>query len=185
MKGTLHARALQRAAELKGGAKPLALHLGVSESRLALWLDAKATLPPQVFDKVLDVLLDADVAALKAGAPVRVLVVDDDASGAYGLARIVRQLGYSVEIAGSGEAGLEMARRLRPEVVFVDLRMPGIDGVELAGKLRAEGLGTHVIAATAYRSELEHARTVGARFDAHFIKPIDQRALEGLLAALH
>lgn len=187
----LHTKALQRAAQIKGGADALATHLNVSSAALLLWMQGKATLPAAVFEKVLDVLLEGDVAELTGAAhtaakpPVRVLVVDDDASGAYGLAYAIRQLGHPVEIASDGPSALEAARRLRPDIIFLDLRMPGMDGVEIAHLLRAEGLGTHIIAATAYQSELERERTVAAGFDAHVVKPLEGESLQKLLTRLH
>ena len=137
---------------------------------------------------MLDLLLDSDVVALGGGRPAesksatRVLVVDDDASGAYGLARILRQLGHSVETAYDGPSALELARLFRPQVVFLDLRMPGMHGVELAQLLRAEGLGSHIVAATAFPAELE--RVHAARFDAQVLKPVEAGSLQKLLAEL-
>lgn len=184
----LHLKALQRAAKIKGGPDALAICLGVPGSTLMLWLNDKARLPAAMFEKVLDVLLEGDVAELTgtapAKAPVRVLVVDDDASGAYGLAHALRQLGHPVEIAADGPSAIEIARRLRPHIIFLDLRLPGMDGVEIARLLRAEGLGTHIVAATAYRSELERARTIEAGFDAHVVKPLEGASLQELLTSL-
>ena len=184
----LYRKTLERAAELKGGNEALATHLGVPESTLMLWLSEKARVPAAAFEKALDVLLEGDVAQLTGTAParppVRVLVVDDDASGAYGLAHAIRQLGHPVEIASDGPSAIEAARRLRPHIVFMDLRMPGMDGVEIARLLRAEGLGTHIVAATAYRSELERERTVNAGFDAHVVKPLEGESLQELLTSL-
>lgn len=191
MNNQLNARALRRAAELKGGNEPFAAFLGVSHETLLLWLKGKANVPAQYFDKVLDVLLDGDVASLTGAAPVplkdaaRVLVVDDNPGGAYGLARALRQLGHPVEVAHDGPTAIELARRLRPEIVFLDLRLPGMDGVEIARLLKAEGLGTHIVAATAFPSELQRERTVAAGFDAHVVKPLEPASLEKLLTDLH
>lgn len=190
MKHQLSARALRRAAELKGGNEALAAFLGVSHETLLLWMKGKASMPQQHFDKVVDVLLDGDVASLAGAATApptdaaRVLVVDDDPGGAYGLARALRQLGHPVEIANDGPTALELARRLRPDIVFLDLRMPGMDGVEIARLLKAEGLGTHIVAATAFPSELQQQRTAAAGFDAHVIKPLEVSSLEKLLTGL-
>ena len=179
-----------RAVELKGGADKLATHLGVPLSTLQLWLTDKATLPRQVLDKVIDVMLEGDIAALSgtppasAKAPPRVLVVDDDVSGAYGLARVIQQLGYPVETASDGPTAMKIARRFRPEVIFLDLRMPGMDGVEIARLLKAEGIGSRIVAATTYQSELENKRTVKAGFYAHVVKPLDAASLEKLLTGL-
>jgi CheY-like chemotaxis protein len=192
MSNNLNARILVRAIELKGSADALAAHIGTTEERVLLWKQGRAHIPAEMLDKLLDVLLDADVASLTGAKtplpkaqPPRVLVIDDDPSGAYSLARVLKQLGHEVATAGDGPAALLLARRFKPDVVFVDLRMPGMDGVEIARLLRAEGLGTHIIAATAYRAELERDRTTAAGFSAHVLKPVDQRALREILTALH
>lgn len=192
MSNNLNARILARAIELKGGADNLAAHIGTTEERVLLWNQGRAHIPAEMVEKLLDVLLDADVASLTGAKipltqnrPPRVLVIDDDPSGAYSLARVLKQLGHEVETAGDGPRALVCARRFKPEVVFVDLRMPGMDGVEIARLLRAEGLGTYIIAATAYRSELERDRTSAAGFSAHVLKPIDRSALEQILTGLH
>jgi CheY-like chemotaxis protein len=188
----LHTRILVRLVELNGGSDKLAARLKVQESTLKLWLQNKATMPAEVAGDLVDMLLAADLASLIEAAKQeqprslpRILVVDDDPSGAYGLARVIKQLGYPVETAADGPSALETARRFHPDVVFVDLRMPGMDGVQVADLLRAEGLATHIIAATAYRSELERDRTSAAGFAGHLLKPVDKTTLEDLLTKLH
>ena len=187
----LYTRILRRAIELKGDAEALASHIGTTPESIKLWSEDRATIPPEIIEKVLDVLLDADVRALSGPSQAqdrplpRVLVVDDDPGGAYSLARVLRQLGHAVEIAADGPAALTTARKFRPDVVFVDLRMPGMDGVEIAQLLKAEGLGTHIVAATAYPAELERHRTSAAGFAAHLVKPIDQHSLSRVLTELH
>ena len=189
----LHDRILLRMVDLSGGSDKLAARLNVPASTLQLWLQGKATIPQEVAVQLVDMILAADLASLIEAAKLeqpkkllpRILVVDDDPSGAYGLARVIKQLGYPVETAADGPSALETARRFHPEVVFVDLRMPGMDGVQVADLLKAEGLATHVIAATAYRSELERERTASAGFAGHLLKPVDRTTLEDLLTKLH
>ena len=187
----LYIRILQRAIDLEGGPEALAAHIGASTESVMLWSQGRATIPPEAIEKVLDVLLDADLRSLSAPTRAedrqlpRVLVIDDDPAGAYSLARVLRQLGYAVEIATDGPAALVLARKFRPEVVFVDLRMPGMDGVEIAQLLKAVGLGTHIVAATAYASELDRDRTSAAGFAAQLLKPIDQNSLSRVLTELH
>jgi CheY-like chemotaxis protein len=180
-----HLKALHRAAQLEGGVPGLASRLGVSEQSLLLWMDAKASVPPAVFLKVVDLLLAAEMSGLKTGRDgalqPRILVVDDDLGGAYSLARIIKQLGHAVETATSGAAVLEMARRLRPDVIFLDLRMPDMDGVTVAERLRADGIDAQIIAATAYGSDEDRRRTASAGFKAHLLKPIEPKSLQGLL----
>lgn len=188
----LHLKLLQRVTDLNGGSESLATRLSVPHSTLLLWMQGKATIPENIVDKLVDLLLAADVASLVSAARKdpqsslpHVLVVDDDPSGAYSLARTLQQLGYAVETASSGEEALEVARRTKPQVVFVDLRMPGMDGIQIADALRAEGLAPNVIAATAYHSELERKRTMDAGFSARLLKPIDRKTLESLLTRLN
>jgi CheY-like chemotaxis protein len=179
-----HIKALHRAAQIKGGINSLASHLAVSEQSLLLWMDAKAAVPPAVFLKVVDLLLAAEMSGMRAAAAAaqpRILVVDDDLGGAYSLARIIKQLGHAVETATSGAAALEIARRLRPDVIFLDLRMPDMDGVTVAERLRAEGLEAQIVAATAYGSDEDRRRTARAGFKAHLLKPIEPKSLQGLL----
>ena len=188
----LNTKILNRVAALQGGPEKLAARLNVAHSTVQLWMQGKASVPPPVMEQLVDLLLAADLASLidiernlgRKSLPA-VLVVDDDPSGAYSLARILKLLGYSVETATSGPDAIEVARRMRPELVFVDLRMPGMDGIQIADALRAEGLAPHVIAATAYQSELERSRTVGAGFSAQLLKPIDRETLETILTRLN
>ncbi|HWI35881.1 MAG TPA: response regulator [Burkholderiales bacterium] len=186
----LHIRILHRALEIKGSAAALASHLGVMPETVTLWKQARATVPPAIVEKLLDVLLAADIASLASEAVAggrlgRVLIIDDEPASAYSLARIVKQLGYEVETVTDGASALPAARRLRPDVIFMDLRMPGADGVEVARALKAEGLGSHIVAASAYASELQRERTTAAGFAAHLLKPIDRQSVEDLLTALH
>jgi CheY-like chemotaxis protein len=177
-----HLKALHRAAQLEGGVSRLASRLGVSEQSLLLWMDAKASVPPAVFLKVVDLLLAFEMSGVQpAPDGPRILVVDDDLGGAYSLARIIKQMGHAVETATSGAAAIEMARRLRPDVIFLDLRMPDMDGVTVAEKLRAEGFDAQIIAATAYGSDDDRQRTASAGFKAHLVKPIEPKSLQGLL----
>jgi CheY-like chemotaxis protein len=188
----LHLRILKRVVDLTGSSERLAASLKIPHAALLLWIQGKATIPAEVVEKLVDMIVAADVASLIEAARAeqakplpRVMVVDDDPSGAYSLARIIKLLGYTVETAADGPSAIEMARRIRPDVVFVDLRMPGMDGVELADALRSEGLAQHIVAATAYRSELERERTAAAGFAAHLVKPIERSMLEQVLTRLH
>ena len=187
----LHVRILNRVIELAGGAEKLAQRLKVSAFSIQLWSQGKANIPPEVVEKLVDWIVAADLASLIDAARLEqmkarpVLVVDDDPAGAYSLARVIQQLGYPVETAADGAAALQVARRIRPVVVFVDLRMPGMDGVQLAEQLRAEGVATHIVAATAYRTELERERTAAAGFVAQLMKPVERGTLESLFTKLH
>ena len=176
----VYQKILERAVKLKG--TPMLLrHLDTSEAGLQLWLQGKAAIPASVKAKILDLVLDGDASA--ATMP-RVLVVDDDAPSAYTLVRVVRSLGYAADAALCGEEAVEMAQTLQPQVILLDLRMPDIDGCELARLLRSMASGPRIIATTAYGEPEERKRTRAAGFEAHLVKPIDASMLERFLPRL-
>ena len=183
MKGlmtSVYLKALERAAALLG--RPaLAERLGVTEALLHFWLAGKASIPGEISEKVIDLLLQTELSQLAAP---RVLVVDDDPAGAYGLAKVLKLMGYPVETAMNGVAAIAAARRLEPAIVFIDLRMPDMDGVELALRLREEPFRPRIIAATAYGEREDRERTAAAGFEAHLLKPIDAAVLERHLPRL-
>jgi len=95
--------------------------------------------------------------------------------------------GYEVDVAHTGATGLEVARRVRPEVVLCDIGLPGgMDGYSVARSLRGEPAGTsaYLIALTGYGQEADQLRAREAGFDFHLTKPVDPDALERLLADL-
>lgn len=106
--------------------------------------------------------------------PRRILIAEDNRDGADSLAGLLRLHGHAVEVSYSGEQALKMASTFRPEVAILDIGLPGIDGHELARRLRAteEGRDMLLIAATAYGSPDDIDRAMAAGFDAHFVKPV-------------
>ncbi len=115
-------------------------------------------------------------------APRRVLVVDDNADAADTLALVLRLRGQRVQVAYDGARALEAAQTFRPDIVFVDIGLPGgMDGFELARHLRAAcGTTPRLFALTGYGDAESRRRTAEAGFEAHLIKPVDLAALEGL-----
>jgi PAS domain S-box-containing protein len=112
----------------------------------------------------------------------RLLVVDDNVDLAASQASVLRRLGHEVEVAYSGEAALDKAREFRPEIVLLDLGLPGIDGFEVARRLREEHDGElKIVAQTGWGQEEDRRRTREAGFDAHLAKPVDLAALQQLL----
>ena len=113
----------------------------------------------------------------------RLLLVDDNVDAATSQAALLRYLGHEVEVAYNGEAALEKAQAFRPEIVLLDLGMPGMDGYEVARRLRAtrEGAGIKLVAQTGWGQEEDRRRTREAGFDAHLAKPVDMAALQRLL----
>ena len=113
----------------------------------------------------------------------RLLVVDDNVDAATTQAAVLRLLGHEVAVAFDGESALEKARVFQPEIVLLDLGMPGMDGFEVARQLRASqgGEAVKLVAQTGWGQEEDRRRTREAGFDAHLAKPVDVAALEQLL----
>jgi signal transduction histidine kinase len=114
----------------------------------------------------------------------RVLVVDDNLDAAESLAMLLKVEGHEVRTASDGPAALDVAATFRPEVVFLDLGLPRMDGYEVARRLRAQpnAAGVLLVALTGYGQEEDRRRSEEAGFDAHLIKPADPEAVQQLLA---
>jgi PAS domain S-box-containing protein len=123
-------------------------------------------------------------AAAQSGAGCRVLVVDDSQDGADSLAMVIRSLGAQARVAYDGQSALAAVAADPPDLVLLDLGMPGMDGFEVAAALRAtpSGAGLRLVALTGYGSEEERRRTSAAGFDDHCVKPVDPARLRVLLA---
>jgi PAS domain S-box-containing protein len=120
-----------------------------------------------------------------AGPCRRILVVDDNADAANTLAQFLGMTGHEVRTAYSGPVALEVARAFRPEVVLLDIGMPGMDGYEVARRLRREpGLErVLLLALTGYGHDEDRRLSRAARIDHHLVKPVEPEALKALLAA--
>lgn len=116
----------------------------------------------------------------------RLLVVDDNDDAARSLAMLLRLQGHDVQVANDGASALEVATALRPALIFLDLGMPGMDGYEVARRIRqTAGLQQTVLAAlTGWGQQEDRRRTAEAGFDHHLVKPVEPKVLENLLADL-
>ena len=111
----------------------------------------------------------------------RVLVVDDNLDVARSFAIMVEKMGHQVEFAINGYAALQLAEKFRPEVVFLDLVMPGMHGFELARRLKQQfGDGVRIIAITAHQEE-DKAKSAKAGCELHLLKPVEESVIESLL----
>jgi CheY-like chemotaxis protein len=113
----------------------------------------------------------------------RVLIVDDNRDLAVGSSAILRAQGHEVKVAFDGFKALEVARAFRPDVVLLDVNLPGIDGYELARRLRAEyGSDVSLIIITA--DDRDNADSQGCErcVDHRFTKPVDFKILSDVLA---
>jgi signal transduction histidine kinase len=116
----------------------------------------------------------------------RVLVVDDNEDSAETLALALQLEGYDVETAHGGQQALELAEGFLPEMVLLDIGMPGMDGYEVARSIRAQPWGADMllIAQTGWGQEEDRRRTREAGFDAHMTKPLDHARLMSLMRQL-
>jgi PAS domain S-box-containing protein len=116
----------------------------------------------------------------------RILVVDDDRDAADSLALLLRLWGHEVRTSHDGQSALKAARSYQPDLVLLDIGLPGLNGYEVGRQLREE-FGKEqmlLVAMTGYGQEEDRRRSQQAGFDHHWVKPVDPVALRALLAAL-
>jgi PAS domain S-box-containing protein len=115
----------------------------------------------------------------------RVLVVDDNVDAAESLAVLLRLEGQDVQVAYDGPSALAQAAQFRPEILFLDIGMPGMDGYEVCRRLRQHPARDRplIVALTGWGQEEDRRRSQEAGFDLHFIKPVEPEELRELLEA--
>ncbi|MEC4723727.1 PAS domain S-box protein [Noviherbaspirillum sp. CPCC 100848] len=114
-----------------------------------------------------------------ASRPLRILVVDDNGDAAQSLTILLKAYGHDVRMAHEGIEALEIASQFQPEVVFLDIGLPGMTGYAVARRLREiEGLkNTRLVAVTGWGAETDRAHSREAGFDRHFTKPLSPAAV--------
>jgi signal transduction histidine kinase/DNA-binding response OmpR family regulator len=127
----------------------------------------------------------ADCEKLSAGERLRAVVVDDNVDAAESLADLLRLFGHEVHVLHDGPTGLAAARTLRPNLVLLDLGLPGMDGFEVARRLRADPeFDAVMVAVSGYGRDEDRRLSSDAGMKHHFVKPIDFPALRALLDSL-
>jgi len=112
----------------------------------------------------------------------RVLVIDDEIDTAQTLFMLLLEMGHDAAYANDGRSALEMAAKLRPEFVLLDIGLPDLDGSEVAAQLRRiPGCEAALIIAITGRGDEHRARMLKAGCDAFYVKPIEPRLLEDFL----
>jgi two-component system CheB/CheR fusion protein len=116
--------------------------------------------------------------------PRRILVVDDHVDAAEMLAKLLQLEGHDVRTVHDGTAALEAAQKYQPEVILLDIGLPGMNGYEVARQLRQQPAMANVllVAVTGYGQEDDRRRSKMAGFDYHLVKPLTPNSLEHLLA---
>lgn len=157
---------VRRIVELHDGTVTAASEGAGRGSRFEVWLPAATS----------DELDNPEVAraeAMATPAARRLLVVDDNEDAAEMLALVLRKRGYEVDVAYDGEQALRHAAEHRPEVILLDIGLPGIDGYEVARRLRADRANARctLIALTGYGQAEDKQLAKEAGFDHHLVKP--------------
>jgi CheY-like chemotaxis protein len=117
--------------------------------------------------------------------PKRILIVDDNPTNLKLVTYLVRASGYDVDTAGDAEQAVAAIQANRPALILMDLQLPGVDGLELTRRLKADPT-THdikIIAVTAYAMKGDQEKALAAGCDAYVTKPIDTRGLPALIAS--
>ena len=117
-------------------------------------------------------------------ARLKVLVVDDNVDTARGLAQLLSVSGHEVQVVHDGHSAVEVATLHGPDVVILDIGLPGMDGYEVAGRLRGEGVCERacLIAVTGYGQEQDRVQAKETGFDHHLTKPVDFDSLLKLVS---
>jgi CheY-like chemotaxis protein len=115
----------------------------------------------------------------------RVLVVDDNRDTTESTALLLHLWGHDVRVAHDGLRALAAAKDYRPQVILLDIGVPGLSGLEVARRLRQDPAfrRTVLVALTGFGSEEDRRRSKLAGFDHHWVKPVDPAILEDLLAS--
>ncbi|MCI0582773.1 MAG: ATP-binding protein, partial [Chloroflexi bacterium] len=115
----------------------------------------------------------------------RILIVEDNEDARDMLQVLLSLAGHEVHAAGDGPTGLEMARATQPDIAVIDLGLPGLDGYELARRLRPNRSGRlRLLALSGYGQAEDRRKTLAAGFDMHLVKPVDPAHLSAAIASL-
>ena len=118
---------------------------------------------------------------------LHVLVVDDYVDATRALERLLRVMGHTVSVAHDGRTAIELAQRLQPDVILLDIGLPKMNGYSVAKHLRSLGSSTRIIALTGYGADPARERVRDAGMDGHLVKPVDAddlvAAIQGLAKA--
>jgi two-component system, sensor histidine kinase len=145
-------------------------------------------LPATLIEQVVAASVDTTPADLKAtDAALRILVVDDNEDAATTLGALLEMLGHMVSVANSGQRALETIKSFDPHIMVLDIGMPGLDGYEVARRVRARTdlrRQPLLVAATGWGAEADRDRAFAAGFDRHLTKPIEVDALQQIASSL-
>ncbi len=169
---------VQKLVELHGGKVEVSSTLGQgSEFVVRLPVMLTPVTPPESSPEVADET---------SGQSLRVLVVDDNVDAAESLGLLLEALGHEIQTAYDGLSAVEAAIKFLPNVVLLDIGLPGIDGLEVAKRLRQQPQlsGVVVVAMTGYGQEEDKRRSMEAGLNYHLVKPTDFKQVKKILATV-
>ena len=113
----------------------------------------------------------------------RILIVEDNENNRILLGDILTFHGYEVSVAADGQEGVALARELKPDLILMDIQMPGMDGMTAGGILKGDPATSNlkIIALTSFAMRGDHEKFLAAGFDGFLSKPISTRELPGLV----
>jgi signal transduction histidine kinase len=122
--------------------------------------------------------------AAGAKGPRRILVVEDNADAAESMLMLLQGLGHQVSMVNDGAQAVAAAKSFRPDVILLDIGLPGVDGYELVRQLRLvqETRDARMVAVTGYGQPRDRERSAAAGFDHHLVKPVDPAKLAEAVA---
>lgn len=134
--------------------------------------------------RIAQVAEKASVVASFKAAPRRVLIVDDNVDAANSLSMLLSLQGHETQVAYDAHEALSQVSSFRPDAALLDIGLPGMDGYELARRLRAltGSNGLRLLALTGYGQAEDASRAHAAGFDGHLVKPVELSVLERMLA---
>jgi two-component system CheB/CheR fusion protein len=115
-----------------------------------------------------------------------VLVVEDNPDIAHSMVALLRYLGHDVQLADNGSEAISIARRFSPQIAFMDIGLPGMNGLELAAAFRSDELlrSVFLVALTGFGQAEDRRRSFAAGFDEHLVKPLSYERLRTTLQSV-
>lgn len=157
--------------------------VSASSAGLGKGSEFTVTMPLLPASASLETTLAESESAVPPKRRLRILIADDNVDLARGLAMFLEKEEHDVKVVHDGDAALSLALSGRYDVVLLDIGLPGLDGYEIAKRVRASNLSaTALFAVTGYGQERDRLAAEEAGFDGHLVKPVDYDALRSLLA---